>query len=66
MKLTKITHPYRAHCDNCSNDYIAYKTVDGLIAFKCPVCGTKIRIRRVAKGHIIKELRVPKNAGLLN
>ena len=27
---------------------------------KCPVCGTKIRIRRESKTYVIKELRFPR------
>lgn len=61
MKLTQLTRPYKAMCDNCLNIYTVYQTEDGIISFQCPVCGTKIRIRKYSKYYIVKELRYPKH-----
>ena len=60
LKFEELARPYTAVCDNCLNTYIVYQTEEGVITFQCPVCGTKIRIRRESKTYVIKELRFPR------
>ena len=61
MKLAELTRPYKAICDNCLNTYTVYQTEDGIISYQCPVCGAKIRIRKISKYFFVKELRYPKS-----
>lgn len=62
MNLSKVTKQYKVVCDNCMKAYTVYKDGEGKITFHCPVCGIKIRIRKLARRYVIKELRYPKKA----
>lgn len=59
LNLSEVTKPYKVVCDNCLKTYTTYKDEEGKITFRCPACGTKIRIRKLARRYVVKELRYP-------
>ena len=61
MRYSKYAQPIDLTCDNCLNVFKVYKDADGVVRFHCPHCGTILKMRKVNKYYIRKEIRYPKS-----